>query len=213
MPMHVHRVMDASAHSTSDDRLPSDPSIVTAEAVEDVRLQADEIRQSVREEEAVRARQLIDEALRESVREQVAAFERAAEDLTAQMRAAWNQRLADLEQQSVMLVTAMAEKVIARKLDLDDQIVLEVVRTALAEAGDATQVLLRVSAADEPLVRDAQAELLAGLAGADDVRVLADDSIGRGGCIVETERGRFDARIETQLQLLGQQVEHMMKAG
>ncbi len=161
----------------------------------------------------MRARQLIDEALRESVREQVAAFERAAEDLTAQMRAAWNQRLADLEQQSVMLVTAMAEKVIARKLDLDDQIVLEVVRTALAEAGDATQVLLRVSAADEPLVRDAQAELLAALASAEDVRVLADDSIGRGGCIVETERGRFDARIETQLQLLGQQVEHMMKAG
>jgi len=182
------------------------------EVLEQARSQADHIRQQVREEEAERARALVDEALRESRDEQVAAFQQAAEGVLAQMRASIDEQLADLEQRSASLVTAMAEKVIGRQLEADDEVVLEVVRSALAEAAGAAQVTLSVNPSDDELVRAAQAELIGALGTVEQLRIVADEGISRGGCIVETERGRFDARIETQLELLGEHVERLLKA-
>lgn len=170
------------------------------ELIERARQEAEQVRRQAREEEAQRARRLADQALRESVEEQVAAFRRAAEELLAQMRQACEERLAKIERQSVTLVTAMTEKVIGRQLEQDDALVLEVVRAALAEAAGAEQVTVHVSPHDDELVRAAQAELVGVLGSVDQLRLVADEGVSRGGCIVETERGRFDARIETQLQ-------------
>ncbi|HUS81603.1 MAG TPA: FliH/SctL family protein [Armatimonadota bacterium] len=175
--------------------------------------QAEAIRRQVREEEAERARQLAAEALRESIAEQVEAFRCAAEGLLEQLRGEHERRIEQIEESCLTLVTAMAEKVIGQRLAEDPAIVLEVVRAALREAGDASQVTVRVSPQDEPLVLEAQGELAAALGGMAGLRVVADESVAPGGCMLDTERGRFDARIQTQLGLLGEQVEQMLKAG
>ncbi|MCD6361255.1 MAG: hypothetical protein J7M38_10370 [Armatimonadetes bacterium] len=214
-PVALHRTMtpDMASDRQPEDEEPSHPHLQTHELVEQARREAEAIRRQVRQEEAERARGILQEMLQQCLDEQVAAFEQAAGDLLEQLRSEMQRRLAELEERSVVLVTAMTEKVIGQRLALDDELVLGVVRNALAEAADAAQVTVRVSPADDELVRAAQSELLATLGQVEQLRVVADESISRGGCIIETERGRFDARIETQLQLLGEHVEELLKAG
>ena len=214
VPVALHRVVGADARRVADGGS-SDPqvSVQASELVAQAHDEAAAIRQQAREEEVARARDVVDEALRETVAEQVAAFEQAREVLLAEVRESFAARLSEIESRSVMLVTAMTEKVIGRKLDLDDTIVLDVVRASLNEAADASNLTVRVSPTDEPLVAEAQAELLSALGAVDQFQVVADQSVSSGGCIVETERGRFDARIETQLELLSEQVERLLKAG
>ena len=96
------------------------------------------------------------------------------------------------------------------KLETDDGIVLEVVREALSQAAGANQVTVRVSPADEPLVREAQQQLLTAAGPVDDLQILADEQVLRGGCLVETERGRFDARVDSQLRLLSDEVDRLL---
>jgi flagellar assembly protein FliH len=216
VPVALHRVVGTAADvQRVADGVASNPEVTVqaGELVAQAHDEADDIRQRVREEEVARAREAVDTALRETVAEQVTAFEQAREVLLTEVRESFAARLEEIESRSVMLVTAMTEKVIGRKLDLDDTIVLDVVRASLSEAADASNLTVRVSPTDEPLVAEAQAELLAALGAVDHFQIVADQSVSRGGCIVETERGRFDARIETQLELLSEQVERLLKAG
>ncbi len=130
-----------------------------------------------------------------------------------ELREAFEQRLAEIEEEMLSLIAAMAEKVIRRKLEADDEIVLAVVRETLEQAAGANQITVRISPSDEPLVREAQQTLLAALGPVEELQIIADEQIFPGGCLVETERGKFDARIDTQLQLLSEEVDRLLKAG
>jgi len=133
--------------------------------------------------------------------------------LLQELREAFEQRLAEIEEEMLSLIAAMAEKVIRRKLEADDEIVLAVVRETLEQAAGANQITVRISPSDEPLVREAQQTLLAALGPVEELQIIADEQIFPGGCLVETERGKFDARIDTQLQLLSEEVDRLLKAG
>ncbi len=180
------------------------------ELLEQAEHEAERLRCEARDRALREVRERLDEALRETVAEEVAAFEAARDALLEQLRAAWEARVEELERELVALVTTMAERVINRTLEDDPAIVVDVVRAAIAEAQGAKSLTVRVAAADEELVRAAEAELLAATEGAEELRFVADGSVGAGGCIVETERGRFDARIETQLELLGAEIDRAL---
>lgn len=185
--------------------------------IEQAHAEAESIRHRAREEawtEALGdARQRLEAALSECVAEQTAAFERAREALLTQFEAAHAERLAETEKELAGLVAAMAEKVIRRSLEADAGIVLDVVRGVIREAAGADHFTVRVSAPDEELVREAMAELLSATDGAEQLEIVADNAIGPGGCIVETERGRFDARIEAQIELLREEIERVLGGG
>ncbi|MGD9498026.1 MAG: FliH/SctL family protein [Armatimonadota bacterium] len=181
--------------------------------VAEAHARAEQIARETREEAAREARAQFEAELRRAVAEQVAAFEQAREALLEQVRAAADERLARLEREVAALVAQMAGKVIHRTVASDDAVVLDVVRGVLARAAGAGRLTVRVAAADEPRVRAAQAELLAVTDGCGELEVVADESIGRGGCLVETERGRFDARLQTQLEALQQEAERVVGGG
>lgn len=172
--------------------------------------QAGEIRRQVRQEALCEARERFEALLAEVAAEQVAAFERAREDLLAQVRAAAEERLARLERELAGLVGQMTAKVVARTIEADDAVVLDVVRSTLGRAAGAGRITVRVAEADDAVVRAAQAELLSALGGVEELAIVADDAVGRGGCVVETERGRFDARIETQLAALDEEIARVL---
>lgn len=181
--------------------------------LESARRQAEEIRQQVEEQAAQEAHQKLEVAVRAVTAEQATAFEQARDQLLQDLRDAFEQRLAEIEQEMLSLIAAMAEKVIRRKLEADDEIVLDVVRETLEQAAGANQITVRISPADEPLVREAQQTLLAALGPVEELQIVADEQVFPGGCLIETERGRFDARIDTQLQLLTEEVDRLLKAG
>lgn len=102
------------------------------------------------------------------------------------------------EPEVIKLVTEIAEKVIGRIAAENQEIIRSVVHQALERAlGD------RITVSVHP---DDYRTLMAGEHEFKDVidrtrRLLfrEDDGVSKGGCIVETEVGTIDARIETQL--------------
>ncbi|MGI5817263.1 MAG: FliH/SctL family protein [Armatimonadota bacterium] len=186
---------------------------LVAQARED----AERIRENTREEAWAKAlseaRGQLDAALRECVAEQAAAFESARASLLQQISAAAEARFEESERELLRLVATMAGNVIRRKVEAEDGVVLDVVRSTIEQTAGAKRLTVRVPAPDEPLVRAATAELLAATDGAEQLEIVADEAIGPGGCIVETERGRFDARIETQVELLGDEISAALGEG
>jgi flagellar biosynthesis/type III secretory pathway protein FliH len=104
---------------------------------------------------------------------------------------------------ALVLARKMAEKIIGRAVALDPAVMGEIAGQALAASrvrGGA--VVLRVHPDDIAAVERTRPEWLARVAAGANVRVVADASVGRHGCVVETPVGRLDARLETQLDAL-----------
>jgi flagellar assembly protein FliH len=103
-----------------------------------------------------------------------------------------------LETQVVELALAVAEKVIAREATVDPQIVLNVVRSALSEIHDATELRIHVNPDDIPLLEQRWQEMLPRSVAAHS-ELLADDLVQRGGVIVETRIGYVDSQLKTRI--------------
>jgi flagellar assembly protein FliH len=118
----------------------------------------------------------------------IACFRRQREQLLLQIRPA-----------VVTLVVALATEVVGRELATDERAVLQVVERALAELGREGRTIVRVSPADAQTLRDAMdaGEWLAPVRA--ELEVVADVSVSRGGCVLDSDYGQIDATVETQV--------------
>jgi flagellar biosynthesis/type III secretory pathway protein FliH len=104
---------------------------------------------------------------------------------------------------ALILARKMAEKIVGRAVALDPAVMGEIAGQALAASrARGGSVVLRVHPADLAAVEQTRAQWLPRIVAAADVRVVADDAVGRYGCVVETAVGRLDARLQTQLDAL-----------
>jgi flagellar biosynthesis/type III secretory pathway protein FliH len=128
-------------------------------------------------------------------------FARAAAALAA-VAAERERRLAALTGELATLALEVARKVLGRELSREPRAVLDLASHALAEARDRREVTLRVNPADAPTLRANHERLAALLERAPGLGVREDVGVEPGGVIVETDAGRVDARVETQLGIL-----------
>lgn len=147
------------------------------------------------------------------------AREAALAELTPQLQAiaaAWQHAL-DMwnEKREAMLLEAkhdvlafaleLGQKVVFRILEVDETVVEDQLAEALSLLSGATAATVRINPEDRGLVADALPEVLARLAPPGDVgrtphiSLRTDPDMMRGGCVVTTEKGEIDARIEMQL--------------
>ena len=103
-----------------------------------------------------------------------------------------------LESQVVQLAMAIAEKVIAREAKTDPEIVLGVVRSALSEVHDVTELRIRVNPDDVPLIETRWQEMLP-RSTAERSELVPDVLVERGGVVVETRIGYADSQLKTRL--------------
>jgi len=136
---------------------------------------------------------------------QQAADERAAyqEDLAlfiahieAERKRAW----AEIEPMVLTLVFALAKKVIKKEIEMSHDVAVAVIQNALRRVADSTSLRIRVHADDLSTVRANREELLRLVDGNRHIEIIEDRRVEAGGCIVETEAGKIDASIGTQLQ-------------
>lgn len=104
------------------------------------------------------------------------------------------------------LAVDIARKVLGRELALDPGAVVEIAAQAIAAARDRRELILRVNPEDAAAVRAAEGRL-AGLALAAPLEIVEDPRVDRGGAVLDTEAGRVDARVETQLAELSRALE------
>jgi flagellar assembly protein FliH len=103
-----------------------------------------------------------------------------------------------LETQVIELALAVAEKVIAREAKTDPTLILSVVRSALSEIHDASELRIHVNPDDYPLLETRWQEMLPRSV-AERSELTADDLVERGGVVVETRIGYVDSQLKTRI--------------
>ena len=104
--------------------------------------------------------------------------------------------VSEIEPSMVRMVMDIVEKVIGK--ELKKGAIVDVVRKTLGESVG-RKIVVRVNPQDLVILQEHQASLSAALSQDQTLSVKADESVSLGGCIVESELGTVDARLETQL--------------
>ncbi|MEX0703445.1 MAG: FliH/SctL family protein [Planctomycetales bacterium] len=143
-----------------------------------------------------RAAQLTASATAEKLAHVVPALRAAADEL-ARERDRW---LETWETNAVRLAVAVAEKLVRRELELHPEAAFESAAAALELAAGCPRIELRMHPADVELTQEHGEQVLRALAACGEARLVADESVGRGGCVVRTIHGTIDGRLETQLE-------------
>jgi flagellar biosynthesis/type III secretory pathway protein FliH len=117
----------------------------------------------------------------------------------SQVRALEDEYLRRAERSAVDLALAIAEKVLGGAVAAEPRLVIDVVAGALLRTAVRHHLVIEVNPDDFELVRDAADGLAARLGGVRRLDVISERRIGRGGCVVRTEEGEIDARLDSQL--------------
>jgi len=166
--------------------------LLSAEAViDDARREAAALLEAARAE-----RESIVEAAREEGRRQ---GEVAASALLVDASRRREQLLGGVQDDVVVLAMEVARKVIRRELEARPEDMVAICADVLRQVVLARSVTLIVHPDDEAMVRSHEGILAAGLDDSASLHIVVDDEVGRGGCVVESDMGRIDARLETQL--------------
>jgi len=106
-----------------------------------------------------------------------------------------------METETIRLALAIARKIIGHETE-QGSVIGHVVQTAMRKVADPRNLTVRLNPKDIDTVKAFNGEMLLD----DDVgavfRLEADESIQRGGCMVETSLGDVDARIDQQLKII-----------
>lgn len=152
---------------------------------------------------------------KEQYREQIAA--EAREEIEARVRAEYHDaqkelgelidsiaesRLRDLENidDEIMATVYSAVCKIVGSTVMNEDVVLSTVKQVIQQAQDRMNIVLRVNPAHAEIIRAAEKELNRGINNR--IEVVPDEYIRYGGCIVETDAGSIDGRLDRQFQSL-----------
>jgi len=132
----------------------------------------------------------------------LAALTALLDDFDQQKRRMLSQTHSDL----VRLALAIAARVVKRVVDTEPEVAASNVQEAVALVSSSSDVVIHVHPAElESLQRFCQqwAEQTGRL---DHLRVVADESIDRGGCAIRTGSGQVDATVQGQLTRIAEQL-------
>lgn len=149
-----------------------------------------------KEEIQNRARELAEEMATESLKTTLPAMQAAAEALS-QERDRW---LAEWEAGAIRLSVAIAEKLLRRELSLKPEINTELLIDVLELATGNPQIELLMHPDDVKLLGEQPEQVIRSMASCGEARLVPDESITRGGCVIKTQQGQIDARLETQVE-------------
>ncbi len=184
------------------------------EYLEGVRRQGQQLIEQARREAAAMRPQFEDEARRAAEQTVQQRVEMLAEELVNQrlqtLRPALEQVIraiekargdwaAEWEGRAVHLAVAIAQRVIRRELSLDPQIQTGYIREALDLAAGGQQVRVRIHPDDREALGKLAGQWLEERLARASAELIADPTVSHGGCVVETQHGKIDQQIETQL--------------
>jgi len=107
------------------------------------------------------------------------------------------------EKGAVELALAIAEKVVYHEVSVNKETLLGVLKGAFEKVIDPEKIKIRINKLDLQFINESGCQISELTDNLKDVILEGDDTITRGGCVIETGFGSIDARIESQLQAVG----------
>ncbi|TFG82997.1 MAG: flagellar assembly protein FliH [Spirochaetales bacterium] len=114
--------------------------------------------------------------------------------------------LEQTEGQIVELVLLVARKVVKTISENQKNVVISNIAQALRKLKTRSDIIIKVNLADLQLASDHVKDFIEMAENAKRITVLEDSSIDRGGCVIETDFGEIDARIQSQLHELEEKI-------
>ncbi len=124
---------------------------------------------------------------------------RTMRELIEGVRAQREAVIAGAEPELVRLAMAIAQRIVHTEVANNHQVVVENVRAALTRLVSREVVTLRVNPADHETIRQYRESIIAA-SDVEQLRIVEDQRVDRGGVLVETDAGTIDAKIATQLR-------------
>jgi len=103
------------------------------------------------------------------------------------------------ESNIVDLALEIAKKVVGEQILLKPDTVVDIARKALFIAVEREHIQIRVNPEDMDIIKSYKDDLMASMDGIEKIDVIADRRVKRGGCILETDAGNTDGRLQSQL--------------
>ncbi len=151
----------------------------------------------IRREALIEAENLRTEAYRAGTENALTEFERNLIETREIRERVWRETEKDL----LRLAVRLAEKIVGREIKKDDKTIIDIISTALQNARQQEKLTIRVNPTDLPTVeREAEKFSLGGRV--QFIDLVADPRVTASGCLIESEVGTIDARLETQLRVL-----------
>lgn len=123
-----------------------------------------------------------------------------AKQLLQEAHAVREQIIQEAEPFLVELSNAIAEKVIAKQLELEPAYTIELIRRALSRRREQGVIALCVAPSQFAFVQAAREELVLALDSQAELQILPDATVADNGCVIRSAFGSIDARIDTQLE-------------
>jgi flagellar assembly protein FliH len=118
----------------------------------------------------------------------------------------------DFERELVELALAVARKVVGQEVAANPGVVAPLLRDALGRLEQPGALTIRLNPDDVERLADLRPQLLKGLAEPGRVRFEADPSLSAGGCIIESEAGDVDARLEQRFRIVEEAFQNQRRA-
>jgi len=106
------------------------------------------------------------------------------------------------EKETVELALAIAKKIVGYEVATNKEVILRVVKEALKKVVDHERIKIRISPSDLQVCKNAKFQFSDLIDNIESITFEEDDTILDGGCVIETDSGDIDARIEKQLQVV-----------
>ncbi|MFP4598347.1 MAG: FliH/SctL family protein [Persicimonas sp.] len=177
--------------------------VIGARVVESLEQADIDVEQARREGERIldQARQQADE-LRERARQEGHAegIEEVVE-LIARAKREYTELVDSAEEDMLELAFRLARRIVGQAIELDPARVEEMIATVLRHARGRRRICVAVCPQDLDVLEDS-ADRMSKLVDGVPVHFEADETLVRGSCVIQTESGRIDGRIQTQLETL-----------
>ena len=149
-----------------------------------------------------RAGELAAAQTQERLKSVLPAFQQAVHTLQLE-RDRW---LTTWETAAVSLAAAIAEKIVRHELSRQPGLSVAMIREALQLAAGQPHLKLHLHPQDLTLLQTCGHDALGQLAAVGQAEFIGDESITPGGCVIETRHGVIDARLETQVSRITQEL-------
>ncbi len=108
----------------------------------------------------------------------------------------------DAEKKAVNLALAIAKKIVCHEIATNKEVVLNVVKKAVKKVVDHGKIMIKISPSDLQFIKNFDHGSLNFVDNIKNITFEEDKTISNGGCVIETDFGDIEARIEKQFQVV-----------
>lgn len=204
-----HNYVEQKSRAESAPKKNVDPSELLAEAQRQAEAVMEKARhEAVAEAEHIKAnaaREGYDEGYRsalEAAREEAQKIRASARAVLARAEEARRRQLAGLKGIILDLALEIAEKIIARELELNPDAAVSIAEEAVQIVSNRKYVVLWVHPEEAEIYEKYRERLVRHLPPHSELQIMEDSTVERGGCVAENEFGKVDAQLSTRWQNL-----------